>query len=164
MNLLHQYVAYNEWANRRIGKVLTGISDSNLLDAPIISSFPSIRKTVHHIWDAELAWIARLQNQVIAWPPSAQFTAPAITDFITTSQQFADFVTKQNASFFDTVTVYKNSKGLQFESLNADMVMHAMNHSTFHRGQLITMLRQIGVTDIPETDLIAYTRRNQVAQ
>jgi uncharacterized damage-inducible protein DinB len=36
--------------------------------------------------------------------------------------------------------------------------MHVFNHGTYHRGQLVTMLRQVGVTEIPQTDYIAFVR------
>jgi uncharacterized damage-inducible protein DinB len=159
---LYKYIDYNQWANSRIAEAITSIEDKTLLDVPIVSSFTSLRKTIHHIWDAELAWMARLQNQVITWPPSAQFKDPAIDTFVATSEQFAYFIKQQNESFFNTITVYKNSKGQQFENKNWEMIMHAMNHSTFHRGQIITMLRQVGITEIKETDLIAFFRKDQV--
>jgi len=38
------------------------------------------------------------------------------------------------------------------------MIMHCMNHSTYHRGQIITLLRELGATEIPGTDMIAYIR------
>ena len=38
-----------------------------------------------------------------------------------------------------------------------------MNHGTYHRGQLITMLRQTGVTNLPATDLIVYYREQSPA-
>ncbi|MGZ3851281.1 MAG: DinB family protein [Flavisolibacter sp.] len=39
------------------------------------------------------------------------------------------------------------------------MLLHAFNHGTYHRGQLVNMLRQLGVDKIPGTDFIAWSRR-----
>ncbi len=40
----------------------------------------------------------------------------------------------------------------------AEAVLHCMNHSTFHRGQLITIFRQLGFKKLFSTDLIAFSR------
>jgi uncharacterized damage-inducible protein DinB len=42
-------------------------------------------------------------------------------------------------------------------NLLAPILQHVVNHSTYHRGQIATMLRQLGTKAIP-TDLIAYHR------
>jgi uncharacterized damage-inducible protein DinB len=155
--LILQYVKYNLWANKRIADLL-GTTEPSLLDKEITSSFPSIRKTVHHIWDAELAWIARLQEKVISWPPSAQFIDPAIDHFLKTSEEFISLVEAKNDAYLKNSTTYKDSRGNTYTNVNYGIIMHCMNHSTFHRGQLITMMREAGITKFPSTDLITYLR------
>jgi uncharacterized damage-inducible protein DinB len=156
--LLTQYTAYNVWANAQFGSLLKGLEPS-LLDKEVISSFPSLRKTVHHIWDAELIWTARLKNQSLAWPPSAQFKDPEIDAFVSTSKAFDEYVRLSDDAFLIASCDYKNTKGHAFANTNADIIMHCMNHGTFHRGQLVTMLRTLGITEIPSTDLIAFFRK-----
>ncbi|MFK5047672.1 DinB family protein, partial [Klebsiella pneumoniae] len=53
---------------------------------------------------------------------------------------------------------YKNLKGMLFSNEVWKTVHHVMNHSTYHRGQIVTMLRQLGVTQIPQSDYIAFIR------
>jgi uncharacterized damage-inducible protein DinB len=156
-DLLLQYVTYNHWANQRVADVLIKI-DPQLLDKELKSSFPSIKKTVHHIWDAELAWIARLKKEVLAWPPTAQFKDPLISDFVKTSKDFLDFVSSKDEAFMADFTEYKNNRAELFKTHNYGMIMHCMNHSTFHRGQLITLLREVDITELPSTDLITFLR------
>jgi uncharacterized damage-inducible protein DinB len=156
--LLTQYTAYNLWANTIFADLLKGLEPA-LLDKEVISSFPSLRKTVHHIWDAELIWISRLKNQTISWPPTAQFKSPGIHEFVNASASFDEFVRLEDEEFLMETTVYKNIKGQEFSNPNAGIIMHVMNHSTFHRGQLVTMLRNLGHTQIPSTDLIAFLRK-----
>ncbi len=155
--LITKYVNYNYWANKQLSALLLTINDT-LLDKEIKSSFSSLRKTVHHIWDAEMTWTARLKNEAIQWPPSAQFKNPAIDEFLKTSEHVVDFISSKDETFFTTSTSYKNSKGTSFSTLNSDIIMHCMNHSTFHRGQLITILRSLEITNLPATDLIAFLR------
>ena len=55
--------------------------------------------------------------------------------------------------------IYKNTKKDQFKQPVYEMLLHLFNHQTYHRGQLITMLRQSGETNIPNTDLISFLRK-----
>lgn len=155
--LLLQYITYNHWANSRLAGVLVKI-DPILLDKEVKSSFPSLRKTVHHIWDAELAWMSRLKEETVNWPPSAQFKEPPVDQFLSTSKDFIEFAASKEDSYFNESTSYKNLKGNTFSTPNHGIIMHCMNHSTFHRGQLITILRELGVSELPSTDLIAFLR------
>ncbi|MCC6690181.1 MAG: DNA polymerase [Bacteroidia bacterium] len=155
--IITRYVQYNLWANKKIADVLLKI-DSALLDKELKSSFPSIRKTVHHIWDAELAWMMRLKGESVNWPPSAEFKNPAIDSFVTTSKTFVDYLTSKEENYFDFSTMYKTIKGETYTNTNAGIIMHCVNHGSYHRGQIITMLRELGITDLPATDFIAYQR------
>ena len=53
---------------------------------------------------------------------------------------------------------YKNIKGQPFRSAIWQVVQHLFNHGTYHRGQLVTMMRELGATEIPQTDFIQYMR------
>ena len=160
---LELYVKSNVWANQRIGKVLSKMP-SEKLDQAIVSSFPSLRKTVYHIWDAEIIWLNRLQGKSLDhWPHEKLTGEEPIESFVKTSEEFRDFVLAQPAAFTNGSVTFTRTGGASYESPVFGMVMHTMNHSSFHRGQLVTMLRQAGVTEIPGTDLIWYMRENTPA-
>jgi uncharacterized damage-inducible protein DinB len=159
--LLETYVEYNHWANRRLAEILVKLPEESL-DKPVKSSFPSLRKTVHHIWDAELAWLARLRGETLPWPPSAQFESPSIADFVITSAGFVSYVEARHEDYFLEECEYQNIKGQRFVTPVYGIIMHCMNHSTFHRGQIITILRELGEeSGLPSTDLIAYLRESK---
>ena len=40
--------------------------------------------------------------------------------------------------------------------------LHVFNHGTYHRGQLINMLRQLGVEKLPQTDFIVWSRNKEM--
>jgi uncharacterized damage-inducible protein DinB len=157
---LTQFTAYNVWANTEFAKVLRSLEPS-VLDKEVVSSFPSLRKTVTHIWDAELIWLSRMRNQGMTWPPSAAFVNPAIDEFINTSKSFDEFVRLEDEDFLKASTTYKNSKGHEFTNTNAGIITHCMNHGSFHRGQLVTMFRVLGLSPIPNTDMIGFLRMAQ---
>ncbi len=52
---------------------------------------------------------------------------------------------------------YRGVDGQVFAHTLADLIRHVVNHSTYHRGQLVTMLRQLGHTP-PSTDFTRYLR------
>src|SRR3977135_833219 len=58
---IREYAAFNVWANERICSVASSLGDDQL-DQEIISSFPSVKKTLLHLWDAQLVWINRLEG------------------------------------------------------------------------------------------------------
>ena len=61
-HIVIDYTAYNEWANRKLSSFALKL-DEKLLDTPLQSSFPTIRKTIAHIWDAQYTWLRRLHNK-----------------------------------------------------------------------------------------------------
>ena len=74
------------------------------------------------------------------------------------SSDFIDFASSQDEKFFSSGTDYINLKGKKFSQNNAEIILHCMNHSTFHRGQLISMLRHVGYTDQSASDFILFLR------
>ncbi|HRO43177.1 MAG TPA: DinB family protein [Flavipsychrobacter sp.] len=158
---LLQYAGYNVWANKRIIEVMMKL-DAAQLNKEIVSSFPSLQKTVSHIWSAEFTWLQRLQlaEQPIWAEDGFQGDfKEACVRWQEVSFQLQEFVTRQfNDAAFDHVLQYYTRKSQPYKNKVGDVLLHVFNHSTFHRGQLITMLRQAGVTNIPPTDFIAYLR------
>lgn len=67
------------------------------------------------------------------------------------------FIQKLSAADLDRVVEYKNTKGHAFSNPMCQMLQHVVNHGTYHRGQITTMLRQLGATPVA-TDLIAFYR------
>lgn len=161
MNLKENIISllqFNRWAE---AKLLEAIPES-VLDLEINSSFNSIRKTVCHSWDAETIWFERIQDvPVTPWPASAQFHgtwAEMKQAILRQEDQMIAYFSEQPESYLLGTISYKNLKGLEFTNTIFQVLQHVVNHSTMHRGQLVTQLRQAGVASIPSTDLIAYYR------
>ncbi len=147
---------YNQWANEKLFNTIP----VEVADIEINSSFNSIRKTVYHLWDAETVWLERLMDKTLtAWPPSANYTGTFEESFAKIKEQENTYIQFIDESDLSHRISYKNLKGDEFSNSYFEILAHVANHSTFHRGQLVTMLRQAGVTQIPPTDLIAYYRK-----
>lgn len=156
---LKRYVHYNIWANKAIVDFLED-KDHNLLDKDIISSFPSIRKTIFHIADGQHIWLSRLQgNSPADWPSKNLKPEEAIPALMNTSMRWAVQLEGKPDSYVDEAVSFRTMDGAHYTETVGNIIMHLMNHGTMHRGQLITMFRQVGFEGkMPKTDLIAYLR------
>ena len=120
-----------------------------------------MRKTVYHIWDAEDIWFKRLNGESpldgISENFNGKFSA-AKDEILSLDKKFIEHVsTVSEKKALETFT-YKNILGKEFTNPVWETIHHCMNHSTYHRGQIVTMLRQLGITNIPSTDFITYCR------
>jgi uncharacterized damage-inducible protein DinB len=159
--LLLRYLRYNIWANAQFIQILRGLRDEQL-DQEIQSSFPSIRKTVNHMWGAEDIWLQRLQrveNQVWRVPDFKGGIQEACDIWEEVSRGLLQFAMDipGEAGFGDTIHVV-NIKGEHYDDVISDVLQHVANHATYHRGQLVTMFRQAGISTIPGTDYTIYVR------
>ena len=128
----------------------------------VISSFNSIGETVLHITSAETIWLDRLnkvespvwlqstfkgtRNEVVAlWKKASAEIKKAVEDF--------------NESAMMEKLVFKRLNGDRYEMPHYKVFAHIFNHSTYHRGQLVTMLRQVGFTDVGSTDMLGFFRK-----
>jgi uncharacterized damage-inducible protein DinB len=159
--ILVQYTKYNVWANKLLIAILATLSDEDV-NKDLGGSFPSIRKTAEHIWLAESVWLQRLQMAEKVIVPTDDFTGSfteSCQEWIKCSEGLLQFAEK----IYDERGVvhefhYQNIKGENFKSNVSDCLQHVCNHSTFHRGQLVVYLRQLGISKIPSTDFITFCR------
>jgi len=157
------YTSYNVWANKQMGEVAGSLEDFDF-DAEVNSSFTSIRKTLLHIWDAEYIWLSRIQELQPKNIPSKFFTGTKdglIKQLLDTSSAFDEMGACQDILSLERVVEFKLLNGDSSRSKIYEAIMHCMNHSTYHRGQLVTLFRQAGVKTIPATDLIQFIRLQQ---
>jgi uncharacterized damage-inducible protein DinB len=152
---------YNLWANTIVCAWLEQISDEQWTKE-IISSFNSIQETVLHIISAEKAWLERFKkNQNIVWLQSTYKGSKE--DHI---KLWKDTSTELKA-FIDAFDEKDLGTNLDFKRLNGDaysmpfyqLFAHVVNHATYHRGQLVTMLRQAGFSNVGSTDLLGVYRK-----
>ena len=71
--------------------------------------------------------------------------------------QFIDAFDESN---FDTNLDFKRLNGDAYSMPYYQLFAHVVNHATYHRGQLVTMLRQAGFTNVSATDLLGVYRKN----
>jgi uncharacterized damage-inducible protein DinB len=153
--MLHRYTQYNEWANTQMTEWLAQASEEQF-SQEIESSFSTLKATLIHIWNAEYLWLQVLKSEPIGAMPSASFEgskAELLQAVLETSERFQAYVGGLDAAGL-AASVPSGSSTLAV----ADIIQHCMNHSTYHRGQLITMGRQAGLQSPPRTDFIHFVR------
>jgi len=159
--ILQQYAAYNIWANQKITEVILALpEDKQFTEIP--SSFDSLYRTLLHMWDAESAWWQRMKLQERLVIPSENFKGTMkelVNNLAQQSIQWLDWISGASDIALDHVFQYQNSRKEQFKQPIYQMVLHVINHGTYHRGQLINMLRQLGVEKLPQTDFIVWSRK-----
>ena len=159
-NLLLRYANYNKWANQRITNAIVSAGEA-AADIEMKSSFSTVRKTIYHIYDSQHTWIMRIQNKPYSWPPSKDFKGNLMefSKLLTeSSQDWINYIDNLNNQDLKKIISYKNTKGIDHQTPLEEIIMHCFNHSTSHRGQLVTMLRQVGLNSFEPMDFIAFVR------
>jgi uncharacterized damage-inducible protein DinB len=162
--LLLQYARYNLWANKEITDALRKLQPEQV-NRELVSSFPSLRTTVYHTWSAEYIWLQRLllvEQPIWVQGEFKGTFEQACTEWQLVSQQLVQFTERQYGdAAFEHVCLYHDRQKIAYKTPVVEILMHVFNHSTYHRGQLITMLRQVGEQVIPCTDFITFARKKK---
>lgn len=150
---------YNNWANEITCQWLSQISDIQW-NTNLVGSMESIAATVLHIASAEKIWFERLNN--IQNPFFATAFNGSKSELITiwqaTSNNLNNYILGISENELEESFNYQNLKGEKFTSKKMEAIAHVFNHSTYHRGQIVNYLRQVGFTDVSSTDLIQFYR------
>jgi uncharacterized damage-inducible protein DinB len=156
--LLLAHVGYSAWATRRVLEACSHLTKEQL-ESSLGASHSSILGTFRHIYDGERVWLVRLgegsDGRLPAGPaPNLSFESliqswPGLWEGY---HKWLETVTEADLNG-EVSTILPD--GLLFRVPRWQIVLHAINHSSFHRGQIITMLRGFGQTP-PNTDLTAY--------
>jgi uncharacterized damage-inducible protein DinB len=159
-SLLVSYARYEFWADEKLLEVVLSLTEEQQ-HREIISSFPSVYKTCLHTWDASSIWWQRIQGHAQVVIPSLSFH-PSMHDvangLLEQDRHWITWLEEQTELSLDKILAYKNLKGESFAQPVKDIVLHLSSHGGYHRGQLVTMLRQLEVEKIPQTDYILYAR------
>ncbi|HEU4901635.1 MAG TPA: DinB family protein [Flavisolibacter sp.] len=159
--IILQYAAYSAWANNLLLATVTDLPEE-LQHADVKSSFPSVYKTFLHMLDAESIWWQRLKLQEKIERPSDSFAGDMkalSAQLQQQNRQWEEWVGSATEPALQHEFIYYNARKERFKQPVYQMLLHLFNHSTYHRGQVVTMLRELGVDKIPPTDFIVWSRK-----
>ena len=156
---LNHLLGFHYWARDRVFTAVESL-DAEQYARPMGSSFASIRDTLNHVFLAEWIWYTRWNG---VSPTS--FPTDEIPDLSTLRSRWSDLEGKvrdylgiAGESGINRVINYRLMSGKEGASPLWQMVAHVVNHATYHRGQVTTMLRQLGAAPAQSTDMITYFR------
>lgn len=161
---LRHLVDYHYWARDRMLAALDALPQE-LYVRPLGSSFASIRDTVVHIYAAEWVWLERWHGVSPAAPPAAEDVPDAAAlraAWIALEQRVRAYVDGLDAARVNERVSYRNMAGAAGESSRWTMIQHVVNHASYHRGQVTTLLRQAGAAAPAPQDLIAFYRERGI--
>jgi len=150
---------YNTWANRRVLDACSSLTDEQFT-RDLKSSFPSVRDTLVHLILAEWIWLERWHGRSPTQGPSAADfpdLASVRRRWEEVERDLTDYIASLNAEDLMRMIHHKTMKGDPQAAPHWQMLQHVANHQSYHRGQIATLLRQLGAKPVA-TDLIAFYR------
>ena len=156
---------YTEWANELALKAAAELSDEDLRrDFKI--SHGSIFATLLHMAGAEWIWLERWHGRSPAKKEAwSLWTTDSCADLEVLNQRWSELI-ERRAQLISQLDESGLAAELPFKLLSGDpnslrlvdQMQHVANHATLHRGQVVGMIRQLGIAP-PSTDLLFYLRR-----
>lgn len=148
---------FNVWANKRFLSAVEALP-SEMMAHNFKGSFRSIRDVLAHIISAEWIWLERWQgrspNHLPDWVASGDFSVLA-AHLAGVASERAEFLRHISEPMLGMVISFTYLSGVSGRHTLADALLHVINHSTYHRGQLASMIREAGGAP-PFTDFIVY--------
>ncbi|RLJ72142.1 DinB family protein [Pedobacter alluvionis] len=138
------------------------INYTELADAHIIEIFksatielPDAVRLFSHVLNAQHIWAQRISGKT---PFYGVWDIHLTKDFESLSlENFRLIREALNNHPLDKRVLYTNTRGDQYENCIDEILFHLFNHSTYHRGQVVTLLKKAGFTP-PVTDYIMLKR------
>jgi uncharacterized damage-inducible protein DinB len=151
---------YTAWANGLLYQSMAQLPESELVKRQKVV-FGSLLRTLHHVYAMDLVWQAHLLGRTHGYvsrnpgicPPFAELQ-PAQAEL---DAWYIEYVESLSESAAGEIVEFEFIGGGRGSMSRADIVLHVVNHTTYHRGHIGDMLYQIPVHP-PTTDLPVYLR------
>jgi uncharacterized damage-inducible protein DinB len=157
---LETLLDYHYWARDRMLDAVEALTPEQYTK-DLANSFGSVRDTAVHTYFAEWNWYLRWTGTSPTRPlDPEQFPDVATLRRVWREQEakIRLFLSSLGDSHLDRVFEYKTLNGQENRSVFWHMLQHVVNHATYHRGQITTMLRQLGAPPPKSQDLIVFYR------
>ncbi|HMY73228.1 MAG TPA: DinB family protein [Blastocatellia bacterium] len=158
MDLIADYAAYNLWANKQLVDWLK-TKPLEAMEREVPSSFSSVKQTLVHIWDTETWWLGTLQQSQPESNYGRVFSGPleeVFAGLVAQSEALVAYAQLLTADSLQEQCPFSIPYFGDFVRPRFEMIQHTVNHSTYHRGQIVTIGRNVGLADAPMTDFMFY--------
>jgi uncharacterized damage-inducible protein DinB len=156
---LQRLLDYSVWANRRVVRAAATLAPDDFR-RDLGSSHGGVRGTLTHVLWAEWLWLERWKGV----SPTTRMDESEFKDVVALRERWKALERHREswlaglsgAAARETVR-YRTTEGKAYEAPLWQLVQHVANHSSYHRGQVVALLRQLGVRPVP-TDMVAWDR------
>jgi uncharacterized damage-inducible protein DinB len=155
-----QFYDYHCWANKRVLNHIENLPEETAYQE-VKSVFPSVSDVLLHMCRADYIWLKTLSGATykevidsVGKFEAAHRNMAAIKEHVAELEaQYHDFFSRQTD--FEQQVSFQHPTHGTLETTYADVILHVVNHGTYHRGNVTAMLRQLGHTGVP-TDYVYY--------
>jgi uncharacterized damage-inducible protein DinB len=160
---------YTEWANRRVLDAAEKLPPEELL-RDVRISYRSILGTLLHIAGADWIWLERWRgNSPVGQDVWAGWTPDDARSLQQVREKWQPVMRRRNEYLeglsdadLNRELGYRRFTGEPYSLPLVQQMQHVGNHSTLHRGQVVGMIRQLGMVP-PSTDLLFYVMETRQA-
>jgi uncharacterized damage-inducible protein DinB len=152
---------FNRWAMERTFDAAAAV-DPVVLDRDTGSSYPSIAETLRHIHQAEWIWLRRWTGTSPVELPEGweSLPLPGIRrEWEAVDEERKEFLDGLEEADLDRELEYGNFAGEPRRHPLWQLLRHVVNHTSYHRGQVVAMLRQAGADGVG-TDMVRFFERS----
>jgi uncharacterized damage-inducible protein DinB len=165
MNLqdLRTLLDFHYWARDRVLDAAEALTPEQFT-RDLGSSFPSVRDTLVHLYSAEWNWYSRWQGvspTAMLSPADFPSVAAVRAPWVDHERKMRAFLEALGEEGIGRVIEYKMLDGRPGATPFWEMLQHVVNHGSYHRGQVTTMLRQLGAKPAQGMDLIRFYRERK---
>lgn len=160
--LCRQTTQANLWAARRIAAWLAP-QPEELFFRPVPSSFPCLADTLYHIHSIETNWLHNMQGWEFSFVYGLKYEGSIETllhDYVASAEALDTYVHSLDDEALQALCGFRIPirwpEFDYFERPRFLVVQHAAIHSSYHRGQLVTMGHELGLSAAPITDFITW--------
>lgn len=162
---ISKLLAYNRWANAKMLEPVAAVSPEEW-DRDVGGSFGSLHGTLTHIYAGEWIWLERARGQSPRSLPTNEDlpTLEALRgEWRSLEEGISEFARGLSPAELARPITYTNFVGVNWTYTVADILFDLVNHSTYHRGQIATLLRQLARTPV-STDYVRFLDSGGFAQ
>jgi|GEM_PF-1631884 uncharacterized damage-inducible protein DinB len=153
--LCREMFEYHRWRQEKVSRLLEEI-ESSILSQKLSGSFSSLNLILKHLVMAEMVWLGRVDHDSVAAMGELDVKG-MLAVWKTTTDKWAHHLARSVDDDFKAVVVYYNSQGEPFQNSLAEIVLHMIDHCSYHVGQIMNAIRGFGKEPVP-TNFIHYLR------
>ncbi|RZL61779.1 MAG: damage-inducible protein DinB [Pedobacter sp.] len=144
--MIEEFIRYTELADREILDVFS-TTDKDM---------PEAERLFSHVLNAQHIWVSRVEGLPLKYEIWQEHSKKDFENI--SAENFKRIKTSLAKQDLNNTITYHDSRGNEYKNEVAEMFMQMLNHSTYHRGQIVSMFKKEGLTP-PVTDYIYFKRK-----